>query len=160
MYRTCKFGDYCRNEHPAICKTWLETERCDDAKSRCKMAHPKICISYHKREPCHRNSCKYVHPKGMREMNRKIGNRNSYWQRDQGLEENIHKPNDNRYKGNFLKDQERSQHRRERPRPARKRLDIHQRIEMMMREEIEYRMGRKEIDYRMGRRGSLANYYA
>ena len=151
MYRTCRFGNTCRNEHPAICKTWLETERCDDAKSRCKMAHPKICRSHYKREPCHRYSCKFVHPENRREMNRKIEVRNSYWQRDQRLEENVHKPNDNRYKGNFLKDQERSQYRRERPRPARKRLDILQRIEMMMRD---------EIDYRMGRRGSLANYYA
>ena len=32
----------------------------------------------------------------MRELNWKTESRNSYWQKDQRLEENVHKQNDNR----------------------------------------------------------------
>ena len=63
MNRSCKFGNYCRREHPEICKRWLEKGRCENINDTCTFPHPTICISHIKREICYRRNCGLVHPK-------------------------------------------------------------------------------------------------
>ena len=71
MNRFCKFGNYCRREHPEICKMWLENGRCENINDTCTLPHPTICISHSKREICYRRNCGLVHPKNRVKTNQR-----------------------------------------------------------------------------------------
>ena len=71
MNRSCKFGNYCRREHPEICKMWQENGRCENINDTCTLPHPTICISHSKREICFRRNCGLVHPKNRVQTNQR-----------------------------------------------------------------------------------------
>ena len=71
MNRFCKFGNYCRREHPEICKMWLDNGRCENINDTCTLPHPTICISHSKREICYRRNCGLVHPKNRVKTNQR-----------------------------------------------------------------------------------------
>ena len=71
MNRICKFGNYCRREHPEICKMWLENGRCENINDTCTLPHPTLCISHSRREICYRRNCGFVHPKNRVKTNQR-----------------------------------------------------------------------------------------
>ena len=142
----CRFGNYCRYEHPEICKSWEELGRCKGVNGGCEKPHPFICRSYTENEICHKTRCRFLHPRQRKRANERTQQRAPSRIQDLKLERDRY--NYNRSQGvqrrrHFLPHQGRGPYTRYRSDWEGKNTDVQwTMVRRMVREEMEDSMRR------------------
>ena len=142
----CRFGNYCRYDHPEICNSWEELGRCNGVSGSCEKPHPRICRSYTENEICHRKNCRFMHPRQRKRINERVQQRASLrvqdhkFQRDRS---NFNRTHGVQYRRHFFQHQGRGPHIRDQSYQAREDIGIQRAVvKRMVREVMEDNMRR------------------
>ena len=142
----CRFGNYCRYDHPEICNSWEEIGRCNGVSGSCEKPHPQICRSYTENEICHRKNCRFMHPRQRKRINEREQQRASLrvqdhkFQRDRS---NFNRSHGVQYRRHFFQHQGRGPYIRDQSYQAREDIGIQRAVvKRMVREVMEDNMRR------------------